>query len=210
MSQLRCILHVQLGKNSGLVIIDGLGTYGEVVGDVLRRIARRQEQRDFPLSIGKCAEALFCFCRQCAIVAVDSIQREGMANPIHERLGTKRLGNEIKRSVAHGLHGQLDVAVCRGKDDWRTASTSVEGLLQLQAAHSRHPNVEDKATRPPWIVFLQKTRRRTIASSHQALRLGQSANRATNILIVINNEDCALGLGRHRIQRECCHGASPT
>ena len=59
-----------------------------------------------------------------------------------------RLREEIDRPGLHGLHARRDIPVAADEDDRNGIASALQGVLQLEPGHLRHPKVEHQTARP--------------------------------------------------------------
>jgi len=73
--------------------------------------------------------------------------RTSCATAIDEVLVAERLLQEIEGPVTHGFHRHGDVAVAGNEDHRDDCTLLVQGLLQLEAAHAGHADIEHETAR---------------------------------------------------------------
>jgi hypothetical protein len=84
-------------------------------------------------------------------------------DPIEQLLLVVGLLQEIDGTCTHGLDRQRHIAVPGDEDHRQDRADLVEPLLQLDAAHARHTDVEHQAARVFRLVGEQELRRGWIA-----------------------------------------------
>jgi hypothetical protein len=96
-----------------------------------------------------------------AVVLVECCARLGVfgervLNAIDQVLIAEGRLEESVCAVLHGLDRRRDVAVSRNEDDGNDGAAQIQLLLQLDAAHTRHPHIEHEAAVLVRIVVREK------------------------------------------------------
>src|SRR5215813_582885 len=74
-----------------------------------------------------------------------SISRDRVLHGVEERLIVERFGKEVHGPRLHRAHGHGNVAMAGDEDDGDVIAGSLEDLLQLEAALTRHSDIEHEA-----------------------------------------------------------------
>src|SRR6267378_479568 len=78
------------------------------------------------------------------------------ANGIQQILISEWLSEELDCSSLHGANSHWNVAVTGEKNYWNVNMSPCKLVLKIESTQSRHSDVEYKATRHIWRLFVQK------------------------------------------------------
>jgi hypothetical protein len=117
----------------------------EVAGDDLVRLAGHDQAEHLGLAWRQRLEPR----ADCIALAEQAPRRsvlpERLRDAVEQVLVPERFLDEIHRAGLHRLDGHWDVAMTRDEDDRQDRMTRAELLLQLEAAHAGHADVEHHA-----------------------------------------------------------------
>src|SRR6185437_14911128 len=73
------------------------------------------------------------------------VNRQGLLHGCEQFPGVDGLGEKVDGATLHGAYAFGDVSLATEEHDGAAAAAAAQGLLQLQATHLRHGQVEDEA-----------------------------------------------------------------
>ena len=114
---------------------------------------------------------------------------DGALDAIQQVLVAERFLQEIEGAVLHGLDGHRDVAMARHEDHRDHRAAQVELLLQFQAAHAGHADVEHQAAGLRGLIGGEKFLRRRVLGAFEPHGLEQRAHGVAHAGVVVHHHD---------------------
>ena len=110
----------------------------------------------------------------------------------------ERFYEKSERATLHGRVANGRLVACRDDDDSGVGGESAQLLLQLQAAHSRHPNIEhgERYRLAPSVD--EKFFHGVEGVRGEAIRIEQVRERTQDRWIVVDDADFICGNGDHK------------
>ena len=105
----------------------------------------------------------------------------------HQLVFLERLLDEIHRAFLHGVDGQRHVAVAGDEGDGQGRLALEQAVLQFQAAHAVHADVDDQAGDFARVVAGQEDLGRLEAAHAEILPFEQPLNRIANGFVVVHH-----------------------
>jgi hypothetical protein len=110
----------------------------------------------------------------------------------------ERFYEKSERATVHGRLTNGRLVPCRDDDDSGVGGESAQLLLQLQAAHSRHPNIEHGERHGMAPGVSEKFFHGVERVRGEAIRIEQVRERTQDRWIVIDDADFICGDGDHK------------
>ena len=118
--------------------IDGDGLVGETVRNSLEHLRLPWRQRVQPhIEFGELGASL----------ASSSVEAQGLVHLGKQLLAIDRQGQEVQRTTPDCAYGRRNVAMARDEHDGQIDAHPGQLVLQIEAAHPRHANVQEQAAR---------------------------------------------------------------
>src|ERR1700730_18021051 len=107
----------------------------------------RALHRPLPLSLGECGATLAHVGGISFLGAPQTILFESFVDGVEEILIAEWLGQGTDRPIFHGFHAHGDIAMTGNHNRWKLKAQLRHTFQKLHTATSRHPYVENQASR---------------------------------------------------------------
>jgi len=121
-----------------------------------------------------------------------AILRQRELNGVEKILIAKRLGQKLDGSRLHRAYGHRNVSVGRDEDDRHLDIGTRKFLLEIQTAHSRQADIQDKTAGDFGLLRIQELLRGNVQLRFETHRSQQIPERVAHGWIIFNNKHTAL------------------
>src|SRR6185312_3411384 len=114
-------------------------------GDLLVDLARDELAEDLTLARCQSGDALHDPVSGNPGRTLRGVNRQGLLHSCEQFAGVDGLGEKVDGATLHRAYAFGDVPLAAEEHDGAAAAAAAQGLLQLQATHLRHGQIEDEA-----------------------------------------------------------------
>src|ERR1041385_344305 len=180
---------LHLPHDTAAMELDGDLANAEIKGDLLIKASARHLTEDLTFTSSERRQPLGVLLDEQTFLSASNVFLDRGVHCVEQRLVAHGLGEEVHGAELHGLYTHGYVAMPSEKNDGRRVSLCCDTGLEIEAACSWHPHIENKTARPLRQAGIEQISRRGKACRLHSCRKQELVKRFANSGVVIDDHD---------------------